>query len=75
MPCLFYGIPTTLTGRRVEKMIPFPNSPLRFSPQQDTVPSVKRAHECWLPAATAATLLSPMTTLGIADLSVVPFPS
>src|SRR4051812_26589353 len=63
------------SGRSDNSVTPSPSWPAVFAPQHQTVPSLRRAHECAPPAAIASTLVSPPTGTGTLLESVLPLPS
>jgi hypothetical protein len=70
--------PRTATGVDAFVVVPFPNWPNSFSPQQLTVRFANNAHE-WPPPALIATalvrVLNPLTTTDVDASVVVPFPN
>ena len=56
-------------------VVPSPSWPEKLEPQQRAVPFASNAHECRPPAAMAAALERPLTTTGVDELVVVPFPN
>ena len=52
------------SGRGDDSVTPSPSWPDVFAPQHQTVPSVRRAHECAPPATIASTFVSPATGTG-----------
>jgi hypothetical protein len=56
---------TTSTGDSESVVVPSPNCPDEFDPQQRTIPSRKAAHECDLPTATDATSVKDPTVVGV----------
>jgi hypothetical protein len=65
----------TTTGEEESLVVPFPNCPEPFSPQQKIVPAASRAQVCASPAETAATPVKPGTCTGVAESVVPPFPN
>jgi hypothetical protein len=55
--------------------VPFPNWPLPLLPQHLAVPFANNAHECDPPAEIATAVVRPLTTTGVDELVVVPFPN
>ena len=56
-------------------MVPFPSWPLPLKPQHLAVPFANNAHECSPPAAIATAFVRPLTTTGVDESVVVPFPN
>jgi hypothetical protein len=57
-------------------MLPLPNSPLLFAPQQKTLPSLLTAEECGKPADMKDMSVKPTDFTGVAlKPSNLPFPS
>ncbi len=56
-------------------LVPFPNWPAEFDPQQYAVPLMLNAQVCRSPAAIFAYFLSPPTAVGLDRSEVVPSPS
>src|ERR1700733_13963967 len=67
--------PLTATGVDESVVVPFPSSPYVLSPQQSTVPPVRRAQAWTSPPAMAVVLVRPLTGTGVPESVVVPFPS
>src|SRR6266542_2403776 len=63
------------SGLGDDSVTPSPSCPDVFAPQHQTVPSVRRAHECEPPATIASTFVRPVTGTGTLLESNVPLPS
>ncbi len=65
----------TVTGAVLFVVMPFSSLSPWFTPQQRTVPSLRRAQVCWEPAEISTAMLSPMTVTGAVLFVLLPFPS
>ena len=65
----------TCTGVLWVVVVPLPSWPLLLLPQAQTVPSLRRAREWYLPPEMLVTLLRPLTCTGVERSVVVPSPS
>ena len=69
------GEPEHNDGVAASTSVPSPSCPMKFWPQQRTVPSDMTAHECCVPAAIEVTADKPVTGVGVERLTRVLSPS